>query len=613
MNPIKPIRSFFTLVANTVTLVRSTGVASKAKLGLLAVLILPAPFLEVFGITLFLPLIDLIQNQENTAVLNADGLLWKNIHLVAEWLGAPVTVPVISLFILGLISLRLIIQYLRAILTARMAENIVVVIRSRLIGSILLANASILGRMGVGRTTDVGIQQAARCRASLPRLIDLANLIWISLVYATALLTISPPMTILGILVFSLGGLVSLPLIRRVRRLSTEAVAENGHFGAQIVQTLASWRTIKLFRAEIRVQGNIHDSSSRIGDINYAREKISALIPLQLAFGAIFAALLVLNVVAEIGAPDTGGVMIFTLMVIRILPLTQNFLNIVQGFVALQANMAVVLGRTSLYKSAAEIAGGPRSFGKLCKGIRFDDVHYQHQDTLHPALRGASAFFPAHKITVVSGPSGAGKSTLVDLLPRLVLPSQGTITFDDSPLEVFSISSLRHSIGFLDQSPAMINGTIEETLRYGDPKVSMEILREACRIACALDFIETLPNGFATKLGEDSIGLSGGQLQRLALARALVLNPEILILDEPTSAVDTKSELAIFSALRTAADTLGTTVIMITHRPVPQWFSDQTITLEKGMITDARSHQRIEPPPTRSSANSPKQRSKTVS
>jgi subfamily B ATP-binding cassette protein MsbA len=189
------------------------------------------------------------------------------------------------------------------------------------------------------------------------------------------------------------------------------------------------------------------------------------------------------------------------------------------------------------------------------------------------------------------GPSGAGKSTLVNLLPRFYDVSEGAILLDEHDVRDLTIASLRKQIGKVTQETVLFNDTVRNNIAYGQPEASMERVKAAARAAHAEEFIASLPQGYETVLGEHGARLSGGQRQRIAIARALLKDAPILILDEATSSLDTESEAAVQAALGNLME--GRTVLVIAHRLSTVRRADRIAVMEHGAITELGTHEEL--------------------
>jgi ABC-type transport system involved in Fe-S cluster assembly fused permease/ATPase subunit len=219
--------------------------------------------------------------------------------------------------------------------------------------------------------------------------------------------------------------------------------------------------------------------------------------------------------------------------------------------------------------------------------IRFEDVTF-HYDADRPILKGVSFEVPAGKTLAIVGPTGAGKSTISRLLFRFYDVTGGRITIDGQDLRAVTQESLRSAIGMVPQDTVLFNDTIGYNIEYGRPGASAEDIREAARMAQVGGFIETLPQGYETPVGERGLKLSGGEKQRVAIARTILKAPSILILDEATSALDTKTERDIQTALDEVSR--NRTTLVIAHRLSTVVNADEIIVLRDGQIAERGNH-----------------------
>ncbi len=217
------------------------------------------------------------------------------------------------------------------------------------------------------------------------------------------------------------------------------------------------------------------------------------------------------------------------------------------------------------------------------RDIRLERVSFKHAGRL-PTLQDISLTLPAGKITTLVGESGCGKSTLLALLQRLYLPEKGRILIGEVDVQYFRLASLRRHLTVVPQQTHLLSGTVLDNLAPGDYQPDMERVLRICREVGVLEFIETLPQGFFTHLNENGANLSGGQRQRLALARALYLDAPILLLDEPSSALDAKSEETLLHLLQRLRDA-GRTIVIAAHSPAVLAIADQVVTLSNGRMT----------------------------
>ncbi|MGN6109708.1 MAG: ABC transporter ATP-binding protein [Kofleriaceae bacterium] len=231
----------------------------------------------------------------------------------------------------------------------------------------------------------------------------------------------------------------------------------------------------------------------------------------------------------------------------------------------------------------------PVSADRIRGEIRFDDVAFSYGDK--PVLDGVHLTARPGEVIALVGPSGAGKSTLASMLVRFFDAKRGVITIDDLPIDQYELSSLRQQTSIVLQDAVLMSGTVRDNLRYGRLDATDEEIERAARAAHAHDFIVALPNGYDTELGEAGAGLSGGQRQRLSIARAFLKDAPILILDEPTSSLDTISENRIVDAIHRLW--VGRTTFVIAHRLSTVRDADRILVMDRGRIVAEGTHDEL--------------------
>jgi len=235
------------------------------------------------------------------------------------------------------------------------------------------------------------------------------------------------------------------------------------------------------------------------------------------------------------------------------------------------------------------IRNGPRHFEKLNSGIEFKHVTFSHKGRDF-ALRDVSLVIPRDKLTAIVGPSGSGKSTLADLLLRLYDVDEGSICIDGVDIREYDLSSLLGKIGFVGQEAFVFNASVTDNISFGMEYSTEELLR-AAELAHAHEFVGYLPDGYATKLGDRGTKLSGGERQRIAIARAMIRKPQILILDEATSSLDNVSEEIVQQAIDKVSESC--TTLAIAHRLSTIRNADAIYVLDKGRIVEHGTHDEL--------------------
>ncbi len=378
---------------------------------------------------------------------------------------------------------------------------------------------------------------------------------------------------------------------RRLAPRYQEVRESAGDLGALLASNLSGIVTIRAFSAEGRESDRVDEASNRYRYAN--REAIrlsSAFVPIiRLAILTGFTLTLIFGGRATLdGTMEVGVFSVLVYMTQRLLwPLTR----LGETFDLYQRAMASTRRILDLLAVQPKIRPGLVSLPEPIRGyIEFESVDFSYADG-RPVLIDLSLMVPARSTHAIVGATGAGKSTLVKLLLRLYEPSSGRITFDGVDLRQLTFSSLRHAIGYVGQDVFLFQGTIRENIAYGRPDATEAEIWEAARLAEAEEFIADLPNGYDTVVGERGQKLSGGQRQRLSIARAILRDPPVLVLDEATSSVDNETEAAIQHSLAFVGQ--NRTLIVIAHRLSTVRYADRIHVIESGRFTEAGTHDEL--------------------
>ena len=287
------------------------------------------------------------------------------------------------------------------------------------------------------------------------------------------------------------------------------------------------------------------------------------------------------------GAITVGDLVMFLAYLLMLL---EPLAILAQSAATLQNGLSGLDRIIDLLEEPTELGlGGTRLVDSGVAGrVTFDRVSFSYPGSSKFALQGIELDIQAGETIALVGPSGSGKTTLCNLLARFYEPTSGRILLDGNDVAGVEITSYRNLIGIVDQDVFLFDGTIAENIAYGNRHTTSADVRAAASLANAVEFIEPLPQGFNTLIGERGVKLSGGQRQRLAIARAVLADPQILILDEATSNLDTESELTIQSSLAALMD--SRTAVVIAHRLSTIAHADRIVVLEGGKIIEIGTH-----------------------
>jgi ABC-type multidrug transport system fused ATPase/permease subunit len=285
---------------------------------------------------------------------------------------------------------------------------------------------------------------------------------------------------------------------------------------------------------------------------------------------------------------------LYLLIALRLMPIVKGLLIQWQTVQRLLGSIEAIEGRFHDMELALEVDTGTMHTEDITSvDIEFNNVSYCYPTKKNNTLEDISFEIFPNTIVAIVGPSGSGKSTLIDLIPRIRNPKSGSIKINNTNINQYSLNTLRGLISYLPQKPQIFSGTVAEHISYGNDQIAQADIVEAAKLAGADEFIAKLDNGYDTLLGEGSIILSGGQNQRLDLARALARKSKLLILDEPTSNLDINSQVKFNSAISRIKNKTNVTIVMVTHNLSNFFNVDRVIVLKDGKVDADGTHNEL--------------------
>jgi ABC-type multidrug transport system fused ATPase/permease subunit len=374
----------------------------------------------------------------------------------------------------------------------------------------------------------------------------------------------------------------------RMHALNHAGSEENARYMSGFQETLNSIPLVKAFAAEEKAVGKILAGLRQVFRVSAERSVVGSVTGLALSSTPSLVNFCVFAVGAYwviTGHWSLGSLFAFQAYLGRVFGPAQSLTSTGLQMQNIRASLERL---TALLDVAPESRKGEGEMVESLRGqVEFRNVTFAY-DPKNPVLQDVSFHVrPGEHIAAV-GPSGVGKTTLLSLLLRFYNPTGGEIFYDGKPAADYDVRSLRQRIGYVAQNPILLTGTILENLRYGNPEAAVEEVACAARVAGIHDFVMGLPGGYESDVGEKGVNLSEGQKQRLAIARALVKDPDILILDEPTAALDGITEKTLFSTL--PAETRGKTLFIVAHRLSTVIDSDRILVLNENRLVAEGTH-----------------------
>lgn len=424
--------------------------------------------------------------------------------------------------------------------------------------------------------------------ASINMLVNFLTLIGIFVV-----VTIWQPL--LGLLYLTLLPLVYIAMkayALKVRPLWRKNREASGEITALMQEAITSIRVVKLFGQEDAELERFGAKNIEVRDLLIATSRTSSFWMPYVGFLTSFASALVLLIGGFLVIDNKltiGTLIAFTTYLGYLArPIRQSgfLINMIQSSASAGERIFELLDTVSNVKEKEDSHDVPSVNGQ----ITFVNVSFAYPNT-KLLLKNITLDINSGETLALVGPTGAGKSTLISLIPRFYDPFEGEILLDGVNIKEYKLKSLRQKIGFVLQETFLFDGTIFANIAYGKPLATLEEVKSAAKAAEIADFIESLPNGYNTEIGERGVRLSGGQRQRIAIARVLLVNPPILILDEPTANIDAGTEAKLEKAILNVSK--NRTTIVIAHRLWALKNADRIAVLEDGKLTQIGTHKQL--------------------
>jgi subfamily B ATP-binding cassette protein MsbA len=555
-----------------------------------------AAALDVFSFTLLVPFLNaLFGAQQLIPRTSASWVTSLQDQLVGKFLDPADrlgSVATMMIAIMAIVALKNVFVWLAGQLGASLQENVTRDLRDDVFRHLQRLPLGYFQRTKTGQIISRVLSDTEQTKALITELVtrtlqNLAQIIGTIII----LLNYSVRLTFIALVIAPLLTLSLQPVLRKLRKGHRRLRGDYGEITSVLQEVVSGIRLVKSFRGESYEDARFSAASGRYSSGMVRITRVAALSqPMTELIGTSVAMLILWIGAREVllggGTMDSATLITFMIMVMRLLPplkqLSQAPTTAQQSFASAERLFEVLDLPTE-----DQTDKGTRTVSGLRESLAFENVSFSYGED--PVLRDVSFVARQGEVVALVGASGAGKSTLVDLIPRFYEPTGGAIFLDGVDTREISLASLRGLTGIVSQDTVLFNDTVRNNIAYGaSDRFTDAQVEAAARAANAHTFIMELPEGYGTILGERGTRLSGGQRQRLAIARALLTDPPILILDEATSALDTESERLVQEAIdRLLA---GRTVFVIAHRLSTVVHADQILVLDRGEIIERGTH-----------------------
>lgn len=401
-------------------------------------------------------------------------------------------------------------------------------------------------------------------------------------------------LSLIAIIMIPLASITSKIIGKRMSKISTQAQEKSGDLNRYLIDLFKNHKIIKIFQREnfenIRSEKFVNDLKEKSAKI--AAVYIRSTPVMEILTGIMIAILIFysgkLIISGELAINNFFSFLAAMMLAYQpVKTLTKVNVAIEQGLAAANRILPIIDLSNEINlnedKDKLNISEG---------NIIFKDVNFTYKSNLeNKVLRNINANFTGGKMTALVGHSGSGKSTLLNMIPRIYAPTDGIINVDDQDVSKFSLASLRSQISIVDQNTTLFDDTVLNNIKYARPEATNEEIYQAAEQSMCTEFINNLESGYETMIGENGVKLSGGEKQRLSIARAFLKKSKIILLDEATSSLDSETEDKIQKALSQL--TLNKTTIVIAHRLSTILNSDKIYVVDNGKIIDSGNHEKL--------------------
>ncbi|MBU0529222.1 ABC transporter ATP-binding protein/permease [bacterium] len=505
------------------------------------------------------------------------------------------TLKVLSILIILVFVLKNFFLYIKNILLTHVQYNFITELRNNIYRKYLSLSLTFFNKQKSGELTSTIITDVSNMRSAFTLGFQRAFVEPLNIIaFIILLFVINIQLALIAILIVPVTGIAITAIGRSIKRKSRRVQAKIANITNVITETLTSMRIVKAFTTENFENNRFQRETSKFYNLVFRRARLRLTAePLTEIIGVFVAVVLIIlggsKVLVEQSMTSEDFLRFILVLFSALAPI--RLLSNVN--MEIQTGMASAERVFSTLDSKSDIINRPDAYqlSSFDKSIEFKTVGFTYNTEEDAVLSNISFTINKGKVVALVGESGAGKSTIADLVPRFYDVTNGSILIDGKDLRDVTTKSLRKLMGIVTQETILFNDTIRANIAYGLIDATNDDVVSAAKTANALDFILDQPHGFDTIIGDKGVRLSGGQRQRLAIARAVLNNPPILILDEATSSLDTRSEKLVQEALDRLMN--DRTVLVIAHRLSTIQKADKIIVLEKGCITESGTHKEL--------------------
>ena len=542
-------------------LVLKIGKVSNLNVTLILIFTFSIIILDALGIGILLPIGEYILHKGNGSL--PDTVAWSLIKKVFNFVGIKPDIFLVTFIAMVLILSRQILNYFKALYIQTTRLKIIKEFRKILFVKLLNIDFYYMKDFTTGAYNNVMNNEVEKVGVASIAPIECLTSFALLLSYVALMLWISIKATVIVIFLGFISFFILRRYLKKIALTSQNIININNNFSQNLVERLLAAKLIRLSRT---LKEEVQNNNKLLNDQfknNISLSKIQILTNTTIEPLLMIIAMPIIIIAISIGFP-LSKLGVFVILLSRFIPVFRSFFDTLQNYVQHNESSINILTLLEKLNKQKENRSGNKEIKNKINTIEFKNVYFNYLNNKTPILKNRSFLIKGSRINTLVGDSGTGKSTIINMLTRLLEAKKGEILINKINIKEIQIDNLRSLCSFIDQKPFFFKGTIYQNITYGK-KTTLKQCIEAAKLSNAHNFISKLPNKYNYKIGESGSGLSGGQLQRIDLTKAIIANKPILILDEPTSNLDEDNKEEICKTLWNINKKIKNTIIIVSH------------------------------------------------
>ena len=535
--------------------------------------------LEGIGVTLILPLLDFVNNAGILEISDSNNKVTNYFIFLIDYIGLPVKFYILSIIIGLIIGLRQYMGFIQLLVLTRVKTNCDLNIRNKIFYNTFQSSPNAIENLGAGSYVELVVSQSNKASLFINYIVQYITAIVLCIIYALIAVFISLEVSIITMVIGITVIIFSYQIINKIKNIAKLNVEELKGFSKYLSESYLSWKIIKIYNTYKYENNRNLKWLKNIRHQDYLVQKGFGISKLFITLTIVISLLFILNFGILYVNIETNILFLLSIMCLRLIPNVMSIVSYQTRISIAAVSVKRIFDVIHSLNKEKEIDIGKKTF-PIKGNITFKNLSFRYMGTDKYILKKFNAVINRNKVTTIIGPSGVGKTTLIEIIMRLLAPYEGNIFINNTNINEIKLNAFRNNISLLPQTSIIFDDTISANIRYGKRDISDKEIMIAAKLSNAHDFINELPNKYDSVLGERGNSLSGGQIQRIALARLLVSKSNILILDEPTSSLDNKAANKILDAINNIKKTNKYTIMIVSHSKAVRQIGDKIIQLK---------------------------------